>query len=41
VDAGGDSCVGCGRTLGEIGAWAQLSPAGRAAVLRRIRSAAG
>lgn len=33
VDAKTGWCIGCGRTLGEIGGWIQLGAAGRSEVL--------
>ena len=36
MDASGAYCIGCFRTLDEIGLWAQLSNAQRAAVLEKL-----
>jgi predicted Fe-S protein YdhL (DUF1289 family) len=37
LDDANEYCVGCLRTLDEIGAWAGLDTLGRARVLKRIR----
>jgi uncharacterized protein len=46
VDGRANACIGCGRTLAEIGGWTRLSPAERAAIMaelperkRRLQSA--
>ena len=36
MDATTGFCVGCGRTIGEIGAWASMSDDQRAAVRERL-----
>lgn len=36
VPRGGEHCVGCGRSLQEIGAWAQMAPAARRAVMDQL-----
>ena len=36
LDATGELCLGCFRTLDEIAAWTQLSEAERAVVLARL-----
>ncbi|MBS9478152.1 DUF1289 domain-containing protein [Ancylobacter radicis] len=42
LDASGRLCVGCGRTLSEIGAWSTMSESERRAVMARLqRRAAG
>jgi predicted Fe-S protein YdhL (DUF1289 family) len=39
VSADGEYCIGCGRTLDEIGGWSRASPDERTAILRRIAAA--
>jgi predicted Fe-S protein YdhL (DUF1289 family) len=34
-------CVGCGRTLAEIGAWTTMNDAARAAVMLRLKDREG
>jgi predicted Fe-S protein YdhL (DUF1289 family) len=36
VDGQTGYCLGCGRTLPEIGAWVKMGPEGRDAVLARL-----
>jgi predicted Fe-S protein YdhL (DUF1289 family) len=36
VDGRSNSCVGCGRTLAEIGAWTRLSPSQREAIMAAL-----
>ena len=36
LDAAGELCLGCFRTLDEIGRWAQLPDAARAAVMEQL-----
>ncbi|ADH88199.1 protein of unknown function DUF1289 [Ancylobacter novellus DSM 506] len=36
LDAAGRVCVGCGRTVEEIGAWSTMSEAERRAVMARL-----
>lgn len=38
LDAAGGHCIGCLRTVEEIGAWSGMDAAARAAVLRRVRA---
>lgn len=40
LDAHGQFCLGCGRTLEEIGAWASMSESERRAVMARLESRA-
>lgn len=37
LDAKGETCLGCGRTRDEIGAWMSMSAEERAAVIDRLR----
>ena len=36
IDAATGYCTGCGRTLGEIGAWASASPAQQRAIVQAL-----
>lgn len=36
LDPTGRQCIGCGRTLEEIGAWAALDEAARRAIMARL-----
>jgi len=36
LDASGQRCLGCGRTIEEIGAWLTMSEAARRAVMARL-----
>ncbi|MCB4767931.1 DUF1289 domain-containing protein [Ancylobacter sp. Lp-2] len=36
LDAAGRHCVGCGRTLEEIGAWPSLDETARRAIMNRL-----
>ncbi|MCS0493943.1 DUF1289 domain-containing protein [Ancylobacter sp. MQZ15Z-1] len=36
LDAGGRICIGCGRTIEEIGAWSRMSESERRAVMARL-----
>ncbi|MBS7552995.1 DUF1289 domain-containing protein [Ancylobacter dichloromethanicus] len=36
LDAAGRTCLGCGRTVEEIGAWATLSETERRAIMARL-----
>ncbi|WOR16214.1 DUF1289 domain-containing protein [Hyphomonas sp. FCG-A18] len=36
VDGETGQCLGCGRTLKEIGGWVQLGPEGREAVMAKL-----
>jgi len=38
LDARRQGCIGCGRTLAEIGAWSRMDEAGKRAVWRRLRA---
>ncbi|MDB5713415.1 MAG: hypothetical protein JWO15_812 [Sphingomonadales bacterium] len=39
ISADGELCIGCGRTLDEIGRWSTATADDRLAILVRIRSA--
>jgi predicted Fe-S protein YdhL (DUF1289 family) len=41
IDPASGSCVGCGRTLGEIAAWASLAPAERRRIMARLAAGRG
>lgn len=43
LDAAGRTCLGCGRSVAEIGAWSTLSEAERRAIMARLsaRAASG
>jgi predicted Fe-S protein YdhL (DUF1289 family) len=36
LDAKGETCLGCGRTRAEIGAWMSMSADERAAIMARL-----
>lgn len=36
LDVSGRQCLGCGRTLAEIGAWSGMSEAERRAIMARL-----
>ncbi|MBS7543800.1 DUF1289 domain-containing protein [Ancylobacter oerskovii] len=36
LDTAGRSCIGCGRTLEEIGAWPSLDETARRAIMNRL-----
>lgn len=36
LDAKGEICTGCGRTLNEIAAWSSLTPEQRDVIMRRL-----
>lgn len=37
LDAAGETCTGCGRTIDEIVHWMSMTDADRAAVMKRVR----
>jgi hypothetical protein len=41
IDPASRQCVGCGRTISEIAAWASLSPRERRAVMTELETRAG
>jgi predicted Fe-S protein YdhL (DUF1289 family) len=40
LDAKGEICTGCGRTLNEIAVWSSLTPAQREIIMRRLSARA-